>query len=316
MRRLFLALVLGSTLSFGACSSSTTNEGPASGGTGGTSTGGTSTGGTSTGGTSTGGTSDGGSGGISTGGASTGGSGGTSADGGILCPTGKKGPALIAVGSNFCIDATEVTNHDYQKFLADPVGAGTNLTGLSACQGVLDYAPGTTVACPTFAPGVDQNYPVRCIDWCGAYAYCKWAGKRLCGKISGGAAGPPDASTNQWYSACAGPKAEETYFYGSSHEGGRCVDAPPVAAVGSTLSGGVGCESFLYPGLTDMLGNVAEWEDSCANPQSATSDCGTRGGSALQVGSAVPCAASKTVDRSSQLPGIGFRCCWDSSVDK
>ena len=159
MRRLFLALVLGSTLSFGACSSSTTNEGPASGGTGGTSTGGTSTGGTSTGGTSTGGTSDGGSGGISTGGASTGGSGGTSADGGILCPTGKKGPALIAVGSNFCIDATEVTNHDYQKFLADPVGAGTNLTGLSACQGVLDYAPGTTVACPTFAPGVDQNCP-------------------------------------------------------------------------------------------------------------------------------------------------------------
>ena len=45
---------------------------------------------------------------------STGGSGGTSADGGILCPTGKKGPALIAVGSKFCIDATEVTNHDYQ----------------------------------------------------------------------------------------------------------------------------------------------------------------------------------------------------------
>ncbi|MBI3205475.1 MAG: SUMF1/EgtB/PvdO family nonheme iron enzyme [Myxococcales bacterium] len=311
MYRSLLLLCLGAVVAAGACSSSTTNEGS---GTGGAGTGGSSAGGSSTGGSSTGGVAGSPSGGASGGGAGGAATGGSGGDAGLACPTGK-GPKMAAIGSLYCIDTTEVTNAHYEAFLADIADAGPkNLTDLSVCANSIDYAPPGKDPCPPFGGGVDKDFPVRCVDWCGAYAYCKWAGKRLCGAKTGGPAnaGLPAGDGDQWYGACAGPGGADKYFYGDQHEPGRCIDTGQVAPVGSTLGQQNPCASHYYKSVTDMLGNVAEWEDACGG----NGDCLTRGGSAVQGGSGVTCATAKPTIRTGKLPEVGFRCCWDESVGK
>jgi hypothetical protein len=104
-------------------------------------------------------------------------------DGGILdsgCPSGR-GPTMIALAfadaGSYCIDETEVTNGQYQIFIN--AGVDTN-TQNAECSWNTNFKPNCGGANTT-----GPNQPVTCIDWCDAYAFCKWAGKRLCGKIGG-----------------------------------------------------------------------------------------------------------------------------------
>src|SRR5262249_39830790 len=94
------------------------------------------------------------------------------------CPTGLPGPPLIAVpppsGGRFCIDATEVTNAQYAAFLATNPQTSLQPARCTSWNGT--YA-GAYVGPLT---GRD-DYPVVGVTWCDAFAYCKWAGKRLCG---------------------------------------------------------------------------------------------------------------------------------------
>ena len=49
-------------------------------------------------------------------------------------------------------------------------------------------------------------FPVVGVNWCQAYGFCKSAGKRLCGRIGGGANAFTDyasAAASQWYNACS-----------------------------------------------------------------------------------------------------------------
>ncbi len=78
----------------------------------------------------------------------------------------------------YCIDATEVTNDEYGKFI---VAKNGNTAGQpTACAWNTAYAPSCAQLVKT------AKSPVSCIDWCDAYAFCAWAGKRLCGRIGGG----------------------------------------------------------------------------------------------------------------------------------
>ncbi len=299
-------------VSIGACSSSTTNEGTTGGSGGAAGSGGSS--GTSTGGAPTGGSA--GSGGAPSGGSS--GSGGAP-DGGFNCPVGKKGPTLVPVAQSFCVDATEVTNGHYSKFLAE-IGAAdaspTDLTNLTACATLTDYNPKSWAGCPTFSSGKDPDFPIRCVDWCSAYAYCRWAGKRLCGKIPSGPVSPSGAATqeNQWYTACAGPAGADKYSYGDSFEPGRCVDDTLTAV--QPVASHPNCTSFTTGKLAfDLIGNVSEWEDACDKPQDADANCNHRGGSVFTADVAMTCAPATPLLRSSGGPDIGFRCCWDASVN-
>jgi len=274
--------------------------GTATGGTatGGTATGGTATGGTATGGTATGGTSTGGSqagGGGKGGSGGSGGKGGSGGNGGSGGAPVLHGPKLIDVGA-FSVDATEVTVAQYKEFLTAKAG---NTSGqIPACSwNTSFYAAGAM-------PTENNAWPVANVDWCDANAFCAWAGKRLCGAITGGPvdfANFEEATKSQWYRACGGPN-------GGTHPNASpaCnndfgfTDLAPVASF-------AGCEG--YPaGVFDMQGNAAEWVDSCDGSTGKADHCILAGGSELDQNSF---CTETFQDQSRDVTShyFGFRCC-------
>ncbi len=182
-----------------------------------------------------------------TGGAGTGGSagaltGGAGGAGPSAC-AGLAGPLMVTIpapdGTPYCIDRTEVTQADYALFLKENTGKPGSED--SRCQQVnYSYEPLNNSPDPfepksctgSFNPSSTPNHPVVCIDWCDAQAYCKWAGKRLCGKTGGGPgsvlakiddpADPAnDPNLSQWFNACSqGGKAK--FPYGDTYDPTAC----------------------------------------------------------------------------------------------
>ena len=213
------------------------------------------------------------------------------------CP-GTQGPTPVRVGS-FCIDSTEVTNAQYSTFLAQDSGAMPPECSFK------------TTHVPDVWPAARGDTPVTYVDWCDAYAFCSWAGKRLCGKVGGGPSTFLADTTDQWYSACthAGDGAH-AYAYGNSFVAGNCNtpessdagDIVPAASLPLCVGG--------YPGVYDMIGNVYEWEDSCVGTAGASDLCVTRSGSWYDpTGPNDTCANSGSSARNFTQPDFGFRCC-------
>ena len=213
------------------------------------------------------------------------------------CP-GTAGPAAVRVGA-FCIDSTEVTHKDYSLFLARSTAPAN--AGPLVCASKTTHAPSGAAATPTS--------PQTFVDWCDAYAYCAWAGKRLCGNVAGGPSGSLVDSTDQWFTACSrASDGNHTFPYGNAFKPFACnipeVDsggAAPVASFAGCVGG--------YPGIYDMSGNVYEWEDSCVMAGGVTS-CVQRSGSfADPPGASQTCAYSRSVALTIADNDIGFRCC-------
>jgi Sulfatase-modifying factor enzyme 1 len=217
------------------------------------------------------------------------------------CPAGP-GPAMVAAGG-FCIDATLVTRAAYATFLAARVSPSTEP---AYCAFNTDFTPaGHWPPDPTTA-----SLPVVNVDWCDAQAFCTWAGKRLCGKIGGGAqdqSAANDATTDQWFAACTMAGAL-TYPYGDTYEPTACdgadlgVGAPvPVASLPGCVGG--------YPGLFDMSGNVLEWEDACSAEAGTGDNCLKRSGDYGSGQGGLTCAAPDSAARGTNYDYAGFRCC-------
>jgi formylglycine-generating enzyme required for sulfatase activity len=149
--------------------------------------------------------------------------------------------------------------------------------------------------------------PVTGVNWCDAYMYCKWAGRRLCGTIGGGAGADNSTlsiATGQWSRAC-GSAANLTYPYGNSFVADRCAtgDWEPVGSSPQCVGA--------VAGLFDMSGSAAEWVDDC----DATGRCRVRGASSMPMtdapdeADALKCGSSTAVFRSDKFLNVGFRCC-------
>jgi len=233
-------------------------------------------------------------------------------------PPDVKGAALALVrwqdGIAFCIDANEVTNQDYATFLAAGVAVSTQSSRCGWNQTFVPEAKSTNgPACPTFDPAGRADYPVVCVDWCDADAYCRWAGKHLCQKPGGevvtGALTAKDAS--EWVIACTGD-AKSKYPYGDTASPGRCVDKTYAAATPGLrpVKDATMCEGGV-PGLFDMSGNAWEWLDDCEQQSSTGSDdsCPPVGGSFSSELTGSTCTDSTGFFRKQVAGDTGFRCC-------
>jgi formylglycine-generating enzyme len=250
------------------------------------------------------------------------------ADAGPLrCPEKLPGPRLVAIpaadGSTFCIDQREVLYREYADFLA---AKGDDLAGQpDRCAENKSFTP--------YIPPDDQDYglvfycrssewqidtapesPVGCVDFCDALAYCTWAGKRLCGRVGGGAgiqqvsAAQQDeyisSSENEWYYTCSNG-GTTTYPFGDEYQADRCAAFGTIS--GTDLSTRE-CHGTArpYDQVYDLSGSTGEWINIC---EQGSCMLAAQGGA--DVAETYDCAAAgyTTIWRTHSF--IGFRCCAD-----
>ena len=247
------------------------------------------------------------------------GGGGGGGDGGdaaasIACK-GTAGPPMVRLdvpnaSYAFCIDTTEVTNEHFNAFLANP----RTLSLPSECSAATVADLPSAVTDP-----VTLHRPRSMASFCDAWAYCAWAGKRLCGKIGGGRAVNDSTAKNEWVYACQNGTAS-MYPYGASYDPNTCntsaeggVDQFSLRDVASTP----GCHG-IGPGFAqvfDMSGNVAEMDSYTG--ATTVDDAGTveveaRGGS-VSDGARTSCGDFGNVGQYTRTASyvVGFRCCAD-----
>lgn len=244
-------------------------------------------------------------------------------------------------GGDYCVDPLEVSKSQYAAFWDANPSLGAQP---AQCAWNQTYTPSIEWPPTLTGTGWSGGDPVRGVDWCDALAYCTWASKRLCGQIGGGELPPAsynDASKSEWYNACSS-NGVNAYPYGASYlassvnDAGavttyRCNDivaSPDGNAIGDIApfvfsqfnsSGSLNMGMFLCqggaPGMYNMSGDVAEWENSCSADDTgdagASDTCLVRGGSyaANQSAADLRCDTLHPVPRSTQDPTIGFRCC-------
>jgi formylglycine-generating enzyme required for sulfatase activity len=237
-----------------------------------------------------------------------------------------------------CVDSTEVTFAQYQAFLEDgSVDFNDQPNECALNKSLTAFLPTLYIQAAYKSDEAKfGSYAVSGVDWCDARAFCAWSGKKLCGKVGGGALASADRNTaaDQWWLACA-TQTQKSYPYGGLTIGGTkrpdtydpslchtddVTQPEPLLRqrpVTTTCEGGV-------PGLYDLSGNLLEWTNSCAPGlagQPQTDSCALRGGSFNFTGNAVLCTSiegrervkpeQKGTDDTNGLyySAFGFRCC-------
>lgn len=224
------------------------------------------------------------------------------------CGTIYGGPAMVNLGA-YCMDVSEVTNRQYNAFLAAKVTPQSDSKSPAKCSFNKSY-------------GLPVNetdtldVPRTIVDWCDAYAFCEWSGKRLCGKIGGGENDTTDymdPTKSEWFAACQSGDAAGIYPYGSVFDVTKCnVDFNPLVTYATTYPG---CHGTTAPwsGVYDLSGSVLEWEGSCDDVSlDGTDQCHLRGGSIGFPGAKDSrCDNPYTRNRQNESADItvGFRCC-------
>jgi formylglycine-generating enzyme required for sulfatase activity len=214
---------------------------------------------------------------------------------------------LVDLG-DYMIRSTEVSITEYAEFLA----ANVDLSGLpETCAWKTDYVPNNWAGQSVDAP----TLPVIGVDWCDAWAYCDWAGDRLCGLVGGQAAGLDDidnAMTNEWYRACSAD-GSSVFPYGNDYAAGSC-NGLDFGLAGRWQVGTVASCEGGAAGVFDMSGNVWEWTSACGQVLDildSDQECRRRGGSYFSSATVLRCAVSSKRPRSDRDTSTGIRCCAD-----
>ena len=233
----------------------------------------------------------------------------------------------------FAIDRYEVTNAQYRRFLAAVAQAGDAAWAHPDQPAGKDHTPrywkdfnpllhdpGYAALAQYGAPDTfcADRKPVVGVDWFDAYAYAKWAGKRL----------PTEA---EWELAARGTDGRlwpwgNEWKWGVANIGGEKL-ASDVNSKGREKDG------FIYPapvgsfpegrspfGCDDMAGNAAEW---CADWYQAAgvtvdptgpargAERAVRGGSSQNMPSGVRCSVRYHHEPDFKTFSLGFRCAKD-----
>jgi formylglycine-generating enzyme len=210
------------------------------------------------------------------------------------------------------IDAHEVTREQFVQFKTAVAGG---------------YQPQFGPECGWETSFLETQFggpttPVSGVTWCTAFAYCQWAGKRLCGGVGTGqsysfaSADIADATKSEWFNACSNGGLKR-YPYGSTYEPYRCVgydwDGQPTfdnqTDVTRPITHAGGCVGGV-PGLFDMSGNLWEWDNSCNGNTGSDDNCHVRGGSHFDDANSLVCSVGNYARRGdgSRQP-FGIRCC-------
>jgi len=223
------------------------------------------------------------------------------------CPSKYGPPMVFLAGQNLCIDSTEVTEAQYNVFL------------LATDKPKAPKIPAFCETRPYRDAYFSLDLPAVQVEWCNAFAYCAWAGKRLCGRHGtlGGGTNPESAgiapSVSQWTYACRSGDPGTTFPYGATFDASKCVNGVTSrkSVSDATYAGCHGTGAFA--GILHMSGNVREWEDSCNGPIDATSgtSCRTRGGYFSSTTASELMCDGGSWGITNRDDTVGFRCCAD-----
>jgi len=211
------------------------------------------------------------------------------------------GPKMVridATAASYCIDTTEVSVGHFNEFLS-----ASAYDAPAFCKSFADARP------PRNDTAAEQALPVRSVQWCWAQAYCKWAGKRLCGKIGSSGYDVPSDGRGEWTYACQNGKLATRYPYGATYIESTCNTAPgTLQSVGANKD----ChgQGTPFDQVSDMLGNVGEIEGgvgflTTGEPSSA------RGRGYAHGDGAHDCLDLADFAFTATYPQLGFRCCAD-----